>query len=125
MLDNKIQKDDIVHFLDLVNSSYSPNFKLGHSKIGKPKPYYKILKEEYVDSLEYQSFIKVYLFSRHVLNEQELYVLNHTYGVSGEFYKGTQIAKMLNLSNTRIRAVRVKGEQKISTFLRKQLNKVH
>ncbi|WP_099364492.1 hypothetical protein [Fredinandcohnia onubensis] len=107
-----ISKDDAIFYLDMVNSSKSPNFQ---GSMHRRKPYYDLFKEK--ESDEYRRFIFVYNTMKHVISDREQYILNEIYGVEKECSKLSLIATTLDVSPERIRAIRNYAERKISTEL--------
>lgn len=110
----ELEYDDIIHFLDLIDSMYSPNFT---PEIGRRRPYWKLFKEENRNSTEYKRFIKVYSYVKEDLNEREIFVLDYFYGVSGKFLLGSDVAKMLNISSSRVTQIRRYAERKMGRKL--------
>ena len=100
----ELEYDDIIHFLDLIDSMYSPNFT---PEIGRRRPYWKLFKEENRNS----SYVK------EDLNEREIFVLDYFYGVSGKFLLGSDVAKMLNISSSRVTQIRRYAERKMGRKL--------
>ncbi|AIF45114.1 hypothetical protein X953_01665 [Virgibacillus sp. SK37] len=114
IIEPRLERKDIINFLDLIDSQYSPNYK---PQIGRMKPYWKLLKKENMDETEYKSFLYIYSHLKDILSERERFILDSIYGVSGEFLNDTQVAKILNISNSRVGQIRRKAERKLGKKL--------
>lgn len=112
----EIERDDIIHYLDLVDSIFSPNFI---PKIGRRKPYWKLFKKGNQNTTDYKRFLDVYNSAKEILNEREIFVLDSIYGVSGEFFTDVAVSKVLNISSSRVSQIRRKAESKIGRRLYK------
>lgn len=111
-MSNKIiSKEEAIFFLDMINSSSSPNFV---PQFFKRKPY--ILKANR-ESTNYEKFIEIYQKCMHVLNEQEQTILNKYYGANEERQTLLPIAQEFKLSKSRIQFLVYMAERKISYLL--------
>ena len=108
----KLTHNDAIFFLDMINSTRSPNYEPGFYK---RKTYYKLLKHQNSD--DYRRFISVYKAMRHILTEREQIVLNKVYGTDGEPSNLKSVGAMLNVSPERAKQIRSKGERKIAREL--------
>ncbi|WP_198023304.1 sigma factor-like helix-turn-helix DNA-binding protein [Virgibacillus sp. SK37] len=70
-----------------------------------------------MDETEYKSFLYIYSHLKDILSERERFILDSIYGVSGEFLNDTQVAKILNISNSRVGQIRRKAERKLGKKL--------
>ncbi|GAB4074606.1 hypothetical protein GCM10028778_21090 [Barrientosiimonas marina] len=110
-----ITSDDVIFFMDMVNSPRSPNHIPGFHQ---PKPYYKILDDP--ESEEFRRFIKVYNAEKHVLKEREQKILADLYGVTHPKVNLKEASAIYNVTPERIRQIRQKAERKITTSLLKR-----
>lgn len=94
-----VTKEEIIYFLDMIDSSHSPNCV---PQIGRRRPYWKLLKNRKNNVDEYERFLKVYLFTKDILSEKEQFILDKVYGVDDEIHTETQVAKIMKLSKSRI-----------------------
>lgn len=111
---DRLERKDIIIFLDLVDSQYSLNYK---PQLGRRKPYRKLLKKEFQNKTEYKSFLYVYNSLKDFLCERESFILDSVYGVSGELLTDKEVAKILNISNARVGQIRRKAERKLGKKL--------
>lgn len=116
---NNLTKEDSIFFMEMIDSSKSPNFE---PKMHQVKPYYKIVNEK--DSDDFKRFIKVYNAKRNVLTEREQFILDEIFGVNKNCSKLKPVAEILNISSSRVRQIRNKAERKITSDLFKDF-KMH
>ena len=116
MGEKEITKEDVLFYLDMIDSSYGPSFK---PKIGKLKPYYPLLRDR--DSVEYKRFIRVYLHYRDCLKEREKTILDFQYGLKGEIRSLKEMGDYFGLSSSRASQIRNKAERRITTAIREFL----
>lgn len=109
MGEKEMTKEDVLFYLDMIDSSHGPSFK---PKIGKLKPYYPLLKER--DSEEYKRFIRVYHSFRDCLKEREKTILDFQYGLKGEIPTLTEIGGHFGFSSSRASQIRNKAERIIT-----------
>lgn len=114
IIEPRLERKDIIIFLDLVDSQYSLNYK---PQLGRRKPYRKLLKKEFQNKTEYKSFLYVYNSLKDFLSERESFILDSVYGVSGELLTDKEVAKILNISNARVGQIRRKAERKLGKKL--------
>lgn len=114
IIEPRLERKDIIIFLDLVDSQYSLNYK---PQLGRRKPYRKLLKKEFQNKTEYKSFLYVYNSLKDFLCERESFILDSVYGVSGELLTDKEVAKILNISNARVGQIRRKAERKLGKKL--------
>lgn len=110
-----ITSDDAIFFMDMVNSSQSPNHVNGFYQM---KPYYKIL--DYPDSDEYQRFVKVYHAEKHILTAREQNILSDLYGLINPRVNLKRAGDLHHVTPERIRQIRQKSERKIARSLYNQ-----
>jgi DNA-directed RNA polymerase sigma subunit (sigma70/sigma32) len=113
---NKITRDDAIFFMDMIDSSKSPNHV---SKKYKVKPFRKLLKDR--NSGDYKRFIELYEKMRHILSETEQVVLDEIYGVSKEPSTLLQVSNKLNKSPERARQICVQAQFRLARALVKKL----
>lgn len=106
MQDIKITIEDVVFFLDMIDSTKSPNFK---PKMYKQKPYYTLFKDK--DSGDYKRFVSIYKTIRNVLPKRMQIVLNEIYGVDKkECPQLKPVGVILNISPERVRQIIYRAE---------------
>src|SRR5699024_828838 len=103
-----ITRDNVIFYMDMVNSAKSPNFI---PKLFKRKQYYKILDEP--DSDEFHRFIKIYNKTKHILKDRERQILDDIYGVNKPRLTFKEACKPHGITQERVRQLLHKGELKI------------
>lgn len=100
-----ITSDDVIFFMDMVDSAKSPNFK---PKFNRVKPYYKILDNPNSD--EFLRFIKIYNKTKHILKERERQISDNIYGVHKTRATFKEACKPHNITPERVRQILYKAE---------------
>jgi DNA-directed RNA polymerase specialized sigma subunit len=113
---SNILKEDIVFFLDMMNSHHSPNFK---RQYGIKSPYVSLLKGR--SSTEYKRFITIYRSMNHIFMERERLILDRYYGVLEPTVSLKIIGKEVNLTAERVRQLIAKAENLLAKELAKML----
>lgn len=113
----EITNDDVIFFMDMVNSAKSPNFK---PKLYRVKPYYKILDDQYSD--EFHRFIRIYNKTKHILKERERQILDDIYGVHKPRVTFKEACKPHNITPERIRQILYYAERKMVRSLLNSFN---
>lgn len=116
MVEKEITKEDVLFYLDMIDSSYGPSYK---PKIGKFKPYYQLLKKR--DSEDYNRFICVYQHYSNCLQEREKTILDLHYGVESKVYTLIELGEHLGISSSRVAQIRNKAERRIAREIQKFL----
>ena len=116
MGEKEMTKEDVLFYLDMIDSSYGPSYE---PKIGKFKPYYPLLKER--DSEEYKRFIRVYHYFRDCLKEKEKTILDFQYGLKGEIPSLKEVGDYYGFSSSRASQIRNKAERRITSAIREFL----
>src|SRR5690625_566665 len=112
-----ITSDDVIFFMDMVDSAKSPNFK---PKFNRVKPYYKILDNPNSD--EFLRFIKIYNKTKHILKERERQISDNIYGVHKTRATFKEACKPYNITpERRVRQILYKAE---TNLVRSLLNSV-
>jgi DNA-directed RNA polymerase specialized sigma subunit len=115
-MQRNIPKEDVIFFLDMINSHRSPNFK---GQFGAKKPYIVLLKER--DSMEYRRFVEIYQDIKHILLERERLILDRYYGIYQKTDYLKNIGKEFNIRGERVRQLIAKAEYCIANELAKEL----
>lgn len=113
----KIGKEDVLFYLDMINSRYGPSYK---PKFGKLKGYFKLIKNQ--DSKEYKTFVGVYKYFRETINEREKTILDLQYGLDGNALTMIQIGEQLGICDSRVGQLRNKAEYRIADEIKRYLD---
>lgn len=113
-MQSNISMEDVIFFLDLINSFHSPNYK---PQLGIKKPYIALLKER--NSTEYKRFVEIYQALKHILLERERLILDRYYGIHQKTVYLKVIGKEFNIGGERVRQIIAKAENRLATELAK------
>jgi DNA-directed RNA polymerase specialized sigma subunit len=113
-MQSNISKEDVIFFLDMVNSNRSPNFN-GQFRV--KKPYIALLKER--NSTEYKRFVEIYQAIKHILLERERLILDRYYGIHQKTDYLKNIGKEFNIRGERVRQLIAKAENRLANELAK------
>ncbi|MGG0940493.1 hypothetical protein ABHN11_31285 [Brevibacillus centrosporus] len=110
-----LSKEDAIFFLDMIDSTYSPNHV---PKLHKQAPLSKLVKDR--DSAEYQRFHQIANSLLPLLPRQkEIFVLESRWGLNGEVHTLEHVATQMGLKGKEtVRTYQKSAERKIA----KQLN---